>query len=75
MNTTNRTTYNIDAFERHQKPSLKENYSLNKQEAEEILIHLSKLKDMLDNEELKEEGKTNIILNHLNSIGRIIANK
>ena len=41
----------------------------------EILRHISELKDMYENNELKQEGKGNIILNHFNSIGSIIANK
>ncbi len=70
-----KTTYNIDAHEKHQIPRMKEAYALNKKEAEEILLRLAKLKDMYDNKELAQEGKGNIILNHLNSIGAIIANK
>lgn len=70
-----RTTYNIDAFNSHQSIRLKESIVLTKKEQHEILRHISELKDMYENNELKQEGKGNIILNHFNSIGSIIANK
>jgi len=70
-----RTTYNADAFNNHQKSRLKEQVFLDKKEQSEILRHISELKDMYDNDEMWQEGKGNIILNHLNSVGSIIANK
>ena len=65
-----RTTYNIDAFKRHQEHRLKESIVLNKTEQHEILKCVSELKDMLDNNELGAEGKANIVLVRLNGVGR-----
>jgi len=70
-----KTTYNIDAFNKHTVSRLKDSVILNKQEQHEILRHVAELKDMYENDELKMEGKGNIILNHCNSIGSIICNK
>lgn len=70
-----RTTYNIDAFKQHQEHRVKESIVLNKKEQQDILKHISELKDMLDNNELGVEGKANIILFNLNGVGSIIANK
>jgi hypothetical protein len=69
------TTYNVDAFNKHQSSRLKESIMLDKKEQHEILRYISELKDMYENDELKQEGKGNIILSKLNGIGSIIANK
>ena len=70
-----RTTYNIDAFNQHQSSRLKEAVVLNKKDQQEILKHISELKDMLDNNEIGQETKASIVLVRLNEIGSIIANK
>ncbi len=66
-----RTTYNIDAYERHQESRCKP-ISLSKDECQKILKSISKLKDMSDNGELGDNTMTTL---WLNDIGSIIANK
>lgn len=70
-----RTTYNLDVFKSYQEGRLKDQIILSKKDQCEILRHVAELKDMYENGELKQEGKGNIIMNHCNSIGSVIANK
>ncbi len=70
-----RTTYNVDAYEKHQKETVKESRWLTKPESQKILLKISELKDMLDNKEIGIQSKESIVLNKLNDIGAIIVNK
>lgn len=76
-----RLTYNIEAYQNHQESRAKDVYIF-KDEYQHILKTISRLKDMLENEEIICNKKfDNVVVNRmtvmedLNSIGRIITNK
>jgi hypothetical protein len=47
---SNKTTYNVDAYHKHNP--VKKDIFLLKSEAEEILLKVSELKDMVENSEI-----------------------